>query len=78
MRQLGMEPKQTVGKAPVLVGLPNEKGCPHKGTLDFVDTNVSTSSGTVQMRAVLDNEDRTLFPGLFARVHFPLGEPKPM
>jgi RND family efflux transporter MFP subunit len=78
MRQLGMEPKQTVGKAPVWIGLPNEKGCPHKGTLDFVDSNVSTSSGTVQMRAVLDNEDRTLFPGLFVRVHFPLGEPKPM
>jgi multidrug efflux pump subunit AcrA (membrane-fusion protein) len=30
------------------------------------------------MRAVLNNEDRALFPGLFARVRIPLGDPKPM
>jgi RND family efflux transporter MFP subunit len=78
MRQLGMEPKGGVGKAPVWVGLQNETGYPHKGTLDFVDSNVSTSSGTVQMRAVVKNEDRALFPGLFARVRIPLGDPKPM
>ena len=78
MRQLGMEPKGSVGKAPVWIGLQNEKGYPHKGTLDFVDSNVSTTGGTVQMRAVLNNEDRALFPGLFARVRIPLGDPKPM
>ena len=76
MRQLGMEPNETVGKALVWVGLHNEDGYPHKGTLDFVDSNVSTSGGTVRMRAVLENEDRALFPGLFARVHFPLSLPK--
>ena len=78
MRQLGLEPKQGVGKAPVLVGLQNETGYPHQGTLDFVDSNVSTSSGTVQMRAVFKNEDKALWPGLFARVRIPLGDPKPM
>ena len=78
MRQMGMEPRQSVGKAPVLVGLQNEKGYPHQGTLDFVDSNVSTTGGTVQMRAVLNNEDHALFPGLFARVRIPLGDPKPM
>lgn len=65
-------------KVPVEVGLQNEEGYPHRGTLDFVDTGVSTSSGTVQLRAVLTNEDRTLFPGLFARVRIPLGDPQPM
>jgi RND family efflux transporter MFP subunit len=67
-----------VGQAPVFVGLQNEEGYPHRGTLDFIDTGVSTSSGTIQMRAVLANKNRALFPGLFARVRIPLGEPKPM
>ena len=78
MRELGIKPGSGVGKAPVLVGLQNEDGYPHQGTLDFVDNNVSASSGTVQMRAVLPNEDMALFPGLFARVRIPLGEPQPL
>jgi RND family efflux transporter MFP subunit len=78
MRQLGMEPRQGVGKALVWIGLQNEDGYPHKGTLDFVDSKVSSSSGTVQMRALLQNDDKALFPGLFVRVHLPLGDPKPM
>jgi len=30
------------------------------------------------MRAIFKNDDRTMFPGLFARVRIPLGAPKPM
>jgi multidrug efflux pump subunit AcrA (membrane-fusion protein) len=30
------------------------------------------------MRAVLKNEDKVLFPGLFARVRIPFGETRPM
>ncbi len=78
MRERGQEPGSGVGKVPVLVGLQNEAGYPHPGTLDFVNFGVSTSSGTLQLRAVLTNEDRVLFPGLFARVRIPLGEPEPM
>ena len=62
----------------VLVGLQNETGFPHKGTLDFVDTGVSTSTGTIQLRALLDNKEIALFPGVFARVRIPLGEPQPL
>ncbi|HWI58062.1 MAG TPA: efflux transporter periplasmic adaptor subunit, partial [Bacillota bacterium] len=51
---------------------------PQAGTLDFVDVGVNPSLGTIQMRAVLKNEDRMLFPGAFARVRIPLGEPHPM
>lgn len=78
MRKRGMEPGAGVGKVPVFVGLQNEDGYPHQGTLDFVNSGVSTSSGTLQLRAVLTNEDKVLFPGLFARVRIPLGEPQPM
>ena len=78
MRERGMEPRSGMGKAPVLVGLQNEDGYPHEGTLDFVNSGVSASSGTVQLRAILTNEDKALFPGRFARVRIPLGEPQPM
>ena len=30
------------------------------------------------MRAIFKNEDKTLFPGVFARVRIPLGDPQPM
>ena len=52
----------------VAVGLSDESGFPHRAKLEFVDNNVDTSSGTVRMRALLDNHDRRFTPGLFARV----------
>lgn len=78
MRRLGLELKSGVGSATVLVGLNNETGYPHRGVLDFTDNDVSSSTGTIGLRAVFPNEDRLLFPGLFARVRIPLGDPKPM
>ena len=53
---------------PVHVGLADEDGFPRKGTLQFVDNRLDTRSGTVRMRAVLDNRDGKLTPGLYARV----------
>jgi RND family efflux transporter MFP subunit len=78
MRERGMQPGSNVGEAPVWIGLQNEEGYPHQGTLDFINSGVSASSGTLQLRAVLTNEDKVLFPGLFARVRVPLGKPQPM
>jgi multidrug efflux system membrane fusion protein len=53
---------------PVRVGLANEDGYPHQGTVDFIDNQVDPGTGTIRARAVLPNPDRTLTPGLFARV----------
>jgi membrane fusion protein, multidrug efflux system len=78
MQKMGIQPGSNVGRAPVLIGLQNESGFPHQGTLDFVNTGVSTSTGTIELRAVLTNEDKALFPGVFARVRIPLGQPQPM
>lgn len=50
------------------VGLANEDGYPHVARLDFVDNQVDPNQGTIRARAVLDNADRSLTPGLFARV----------
>jgi multidrug efflux system membrane fusion protein len=61
------------GETPVLVGLSNEEGFPHKGTVDFVDNAINAESGTIRVRAVVPNADGAFTPGLFARVRL-LGE----
>jgi RND family efflux transporter MFP subunit len=78
MEKAGLAPKSAVGKAPILVGLNNETGYPHQGVLDFTDNDISGSTGTIALRAVFENKDKTLFPGLFARVRIPLGPPQQM
>ena len=44
----------------VSVGLADEQGFPHRGRIEFVDNRVDPQSGTVRMRAVLDNRERAL------------------
>lgn len=66
------------GKVPVQIGLQNQEGYPQEGLLDFVDTGIRSDTGTLQLRAVFENADRSLMPGAFARVRIPLGEPRPM
>ncbi|HEX3208312.1 MAG TPA: efflux RND transporter periplasmic adaptor subunit, partial [Geminicoccaceae bacterium] len=55
------------------IGLQNETGYPHEGTLDFVATDVDQSTGTLQARAVVPNKDYVFLPGLFVRVQIPVG-----
>jgi RND family efflux transporter MFP subunit len=56
------------GARTVQIGLANETGFTHEGTLDFVDNHLDRSAGTVRLRAVLRNPNREFAPGLFARV----------
>jgi RND family efflux transporter MFP subunit len=52
----------------VRVGLANEEGFPHAGSVDFVDNQLNPQTGTIRARAVLQNKDGQFTPGLFARV----------
>jgi len=52
----------------VSVGLANETGYPHPGTLNFIDNRVDRTAGTIRVRALLPNRNRLFAPGLFARV----------
>jgi RND family efflux transporter MFP subunit len=61
-------------KIHVEIGLQSETGYPHLGTLDYVSPQVSASTGTLAVRAVLDNRGDALLPGYFVRVRVPLGE----
>jgi RND family efflux transporter MFP subunit len=53
---------------PVLMGLANEDGYPHRGSMIFVDNQVDPRTGTIRARATFQNQDGYLTPGLFARV----------
>jgi len=51
----------------VTATLPEEKK-PLVGKLQFVDNAVDTASGTVKLKAIFDNKDSKLWPGLFVNV----------
>jgi len=58
---------------PVYAELSNETNFPHQGVLDFIDNRVSSSTGTLQVRAEFDNSKRHFTPGFFVRVRVPFG-----
>ncbi len=60
--------KQLVNKLPVFVQLQGEDGFPHEGTLDFAANLLSTSTGSLQLRAEMPNSKLELLPGLYAKV----------
>jgi len=68
MARAGERPSSRDAPNPVRVGLANEEGFPHTGTMDFVDNQVNAQTGTIRARAVLQNKDGLYIPGLFARV----------
>jgi multidrug efflux system membrane fusion protein len=53
---------------PVRIGLANDIGFPHEGSVDFIDNQIDPRTGTIRARAVVANADRAFTPGLFARV----------
>jgi RND family efflux transporter MFP subunit len=55
--------------AKVLVGTAaDEDRFPFEGYVDFIGNTVDPSTGTIELRAVFENADFGLFPGLFVRV----------
>ncbi len=61
---------------PVEIGLQTESYYPHLGKLDYVAPTVDPSTGTIAVRATLQNADRALLPGYFVRVRIP-SKPQP-
>ena len=52
----------------VEVRLPDDGTEPREGKLTFLDNSVQEGSGTVKLRATLDNNDRSFWPGRFVKV----------
>ena len=63
-----------MGPIPVEVGLQTEEGYPHKGIIDYAAPQVDSSTGTLPVRAVFENKNQPLLPGLFVRVRIPVSQ----
>jgi multidrug efflux system membrane fusion protein len=57
-----------VNRIPVQMGLTSETGYPREGHIKSFDNRLDNGSGTIRVRAVFDNENGALTPGMFARV----------
>lgn len=73
MRAQGLT-REDMKKIPIEVGLQSEQGYPHKGTLDYAAPTITAATGTLLVRGVLPNENRSLLPGYFVRVRVPRAE----
>lgn len=53
---------------PVWVKLDDEDGFEREGKMDFVDNRINPDTGTIRARAIFDNPDGFIQPGLFGRM----------
>ncbi|MBL0318815.1 MAG: efflux RND transporter periplasmic adaptor subunit [Alphaproteobacteria bacterium] len=60
---------------PVELSLTEKNEFPYQGHIDSFDNQLNITTGTMRVRAILDNDDGALVPGLFAHVR--IGSPKP-
>lgn len=72
---IGMGETQRGKGVPILIALSSEARPSRKGTLDFVDNRVDNATGTVLLRATVDNPDGFIKPGLFGTVSMPATKP---
>ena len=61
-------------RVPVDVGLSDEQGFPHRGTIEYVAPALDPATGTLLVRGILPNPDRVLLPGFFVRMRLPMGK----
>ena len=72
----GFKPSD-IDTIPVYVRMQNETKFLHEGKLNFVNTGLNASTGTIEFRALLPNKNLALLPGLFVQVRVPLSKPRP-
>ena len=61
---------------PLNLELADETGYPHQGVLDFAESTLDTSTGTIELRGIFANTEESvrLVPGLFARLRLPVSK----
>ena len=59
-------------KPAAFLQLADETSFPHQGKMDFVESRIDPSTGTLRVRAIFPNEKGLLVPGLFGRVRVPI------
>lgn len=64
----GQRPGSRDTANPVYIRLTDETGWPRRGFMNFVDNVLGQDTGTARGRAILDNTDRFLQPGMFGEI----------
>ena len=59
----------------LLVGLADEEGFPHEGTISEFNDRVDPNKGAIGVRGVFSDPDGLCLRGMFARVRLPVGKP---
>ncbi len=59
------------GRLPVRLALAGDEDVEREGRLHFLDNQLDPTTGTIRARALFDNPDGVLTPGLFVRVRMP-------
>jgi membrane fusion protein, multidrug efflux system len=70
----GARPQADSSTIPVRIRLSDETDWTRTGKVDFVDNSMSLRSGTIRTRAIVDNKDHLLTPGVFGRIQLYGGE----
>jgi RND family efflux transporter MFP subunit len=71
LSRAGKEVTGRDGSVPVALKLIDESDFGRKGNMDFVDNVIDRASGTIRGRAVFNNPDGVLTPGMFGRIRVP-------
>ena len=58
---------------PVEVGIEKGTGFPYRGTIQYVAPQIDPQTGTLLVRGILHNPNRTLLPGFFVRIRLAEG-----
>lgn len=74
LQLMGVRVQAGSSSIPVRIKLADETEWKRLGAIDFVDNVLSPRSGTIRTRALVDNSDHLLTPGVFARVQLYGGE----
>ncbi len=72
---IGMGPVPRGKGAAISLALTGDAKPTRKGTLDFVDNRIDNQTGTVLLRATVENPDGFIKPGLFGIVSMPATKP---
>jgi RND family efflux transporter MFP subunit len=59
-------------KVPVDVALSDQTGFPLQGRIEYVAPALDPATGTLLVRGILANSDRTLLPGFFVKMRLPM------
>jgi RND family efflux transporter MFP subunit len=61
-------------RVPIDAALSDQTGYPLHGTIEYVAPAIDQATGTLLVRGILRNPDRTLLPGVFVKIRMPMGK----